>query len=97
VSTLGPDPIKRATKKDPAKYLAGRELAALGDGPWRGAWYWRGDFEEQQRVARDQLRRCGFIGDKADYHPTDEWIWNPDPEVPSVTGRVWRYHEGQAA
>lgn len=68
--------------------VAGRELAALVDGPWSPRWYWRSDLEAMQHAGRRhpdghpaaELRR---------YAPTDRFCDHPGE--PDVTGRVWRY------
>lgn len=70
------------------------ELVALGDGPWIGCWYWRDEFEAQQRTARDQhTRGCAAdLGSKAHYVPTQRWMNNPDPKLRVLgQGRVWTY------
>lgn len=67
---------------------AGRELAALVNGPFRLRWYWRDELEQMQSASRRyadahpaaRLRR---------YRPTDEQC--PQPIEPDVTGRAWRY------
>ena len=70
------------------------ELAALGDGPWLGCWYWRTELEAQQQTARDRhARGCtAELGSKAHYQPTEKWIDNPEQKLRVLgQGRVWRY------
>ena len=77
-------------------YRLGAELAALVDGPWVNAWYWRADLEAQQTAARNSHESGATrqLGSKALYRPTDdEWVPNPSPQPPlrGVLGRAWRY------
>jgi len=74
-----------------AEQAAHRELAALVDGPWAPAWYWRDNLETQQAAARDIHRRGGTaqLGTKVHYQPTDRWIDHPTEE--GVRGRAWTY------
>ena len=76
-----------------------RELAALGDGPWIGCWYFRDEFEAQQQTARDRhTRGCtAVLGTKAHYQPTDKWIDNPEQKLRVLgQGRVWTYRKDAA-
>ncbi len=74
-----------------AQQAAGRELAALVDGPWAPRWYWRTDLEAQQAAARYVHARGGtaVLGEKAHYRPTEQWIGHPTE--PDVRGRAWTY------
>ncbi len=73
-----------------AEQAAGRELAALVDGPGKSRWFWRDDLEGMQAAAR----RMGYPLDHPAatyrrYQPTDEWVEHPTE--PDVQGRAWRY------
>lgn len=72
---------------------AGRELAALTDGPWIQCWYWRDEFETHQQAARDTHSRGGTVrlGSKAKYQPTARWVAHPDPECAGIRGRAWTF------
>lgn len=75
------------------------ELAALGDGPWIGCWYWRDEFEAQQQTARDRyaLGCVAELGTKAHYVPTEKWIDNPEIKLLVLgQGRVWTYRKDAA-
>lgn len=66
------------------------ELAVLLEGPWAGAWYWRGDLERQQKAAR--LVSEGFkspLSTIAYYVPTARGRTHPQDD--RVRGRVWAY------
>lgn len=73
-----------------AQQAAGRELAALIDGPWRLRWYWRDQLEAMQTATRvmghadhepaAQLRH---------YRPTERWVTHPHED--DVPGRAWTY------
>ena len=68
------------------------ELAALADGPWRGAWYWRADLEARQASARRRHARgaTARLDNQCHYQPTEQWV--PSPLEPEVSGRAWTYH-----
>jgi len=71
-----------------AEQATGRELAVLGDGPFRLRWYWRDDLEAMQRASRrhpDGHPAARMRG----YAPTERH--QPHPLERGVTGRVWRY------
>lgn len=72
-----------------AQQAADRELAALVDGPWAPAWYWRDELEAMQAAARYVHARGGsaVLGDRARYRPTGQWIDHPTED--GARGRVW--------
>ncbi len=78
--------------------VAGAELAALGEGPWAGAWYWREDLEAQQVASR----RMGYPDDHPcavmrRYRPTDTWHNHPKCEerARGVRGCGWIYQPAE--
>lgn len=75
-----------------AEVAAGRELAALVDGPFSSRWYWRADLEAMQAASRRHpdghpaaRMRC--------YHPTD--THRAHPVEGDASGREWRYQEAR--
>lgn len=73
---------------------ATRELAALVDGPWAPAWYWRDELEAQQDAGRRLHDRYGQpLGDKCHYRPTEQWIDHPIEA--EVHGRAWTYQPSE--
>ncbi len=74
-----------------AQQAARRELAALADGRWAPAWYWRDELEAMQASARN-MHRCGGAAQLdpiAHYRPTGQWVDHPTEQ--DVRGRAWRY------
>lgn len=73
-----------------AEQAATRELAALVDGPWAPAWYWRDDLEAQQHAGQRMHEQYGQpLGDKCHYRPTEQWI--DHPAETGARGRAWTF------
>ncbi|WP_226360912.1 hypothetical protein [Pseudonocardia sp. ICBG1142] len=77
-----------------AQVAAGRELAVLVDGPWRGRWYWAADLTAMQ-TASDRYPDSHPAAELRTYAPTE--TWTEHPTEPEVTGRVWRHHPHPSA
>jgi hypothetical protein len=83
-----------STAASVSEQAAVRELAALVDGPWAPAWYWRDDLQAQQQAARRLHEQYGQpLGDKCHYRPTEQWIDHPTEA--GVRGRAWTYQPPQ--